>query len=196
MIVVLGIFLLIGGTGAYLAPDSLRSCDDAPAGTGRCRTADAIITVSGGDTSARTREAVALYQQGWGEKLIFSGAAADKSGPSNASAMRTYAVAAGVPPTDILTEELSETTRENAENTQALLRQNDITDVILVTSAYHQRRAGLEFEARAAGEVSLRNHPVQNDNQWGRFWWLTSEGWYLAATELAKIIAFYFGGVR
>lgn len=189
--------LVIGGIGTYLAPDTLDACDSTPAATtGICEPADAIIAISGGDTAARADEAVLLYKNGWAELLIFSGAAADKSGPSNAAAMKARAVNAGVPESAILIEERSETTRQNALRTQELMEHYAIDDVILVTSAYHQRRAGLEFQQRSSGVISIRNHPVRSDNQWSSWWWTTPSGWYLAAGELVKIVVFYFGGIR
>lgn len=189
---------LVCGIGYYLHVDDLADCDSLPSfHTDTCQPADAIVAISGGDTTARTKEAVELYKNGWASKLIFSGAAQDKSGPSNAEAMRRIALSDGVPNGDIITEEYSETTKENAENTQDILEKNDIESVILVTSGYHQRRAGLEFMARSNGTVSLRNHPVEVDNQWaGGWWWLTPTGWYLAISELVKISVFYLGASR
>jgi uncharacterized SAM-binding protein YcdF (DUF218 family) len=110
--------------------------------------------------------------------------------------MRREARDAGVPDSDILTEELGETTKQNADNTQEILDRNNISSVILVTSAYHQRRAALEFNKRADGAVSIRNHPVAIDNQWSYMWWLTPTGWFLAISEFVKIMAFYIGGTR
>lgn len=190
------LFVIILGLSIYLAPNDLVSCSEAPSGVKPCHEADAIVAVSGGDTSARVDEAVRLYKNGWAPKLIFSGAARDKSGPSNAEAMRRTARTAGVPDNDIITEEYSETTKQNAENTQDILRRNQVSSVIIVTSAYHQRRAGLEFKARALNAVEIRNHPVASDNQWSSWWWLTPTGWYLAVGEFVKIIAFYLGGSR
>lgn len=191
-------FAVIIGLSLYLAPDDLLTCDQKPSLIYEkpCQPADAIVAVSGGDTAARTEEAITLYQNGWASKLVFSGAAQDKTGPSNAEAMRRLAIAAGVPSEDIIAEEYSTTTKENAENTQAILRNNDISSVILVTSAYHQRRANLEFEKRANGEVDIRNHPAGSDNQWSRWWWLSPRGWALAASEFFKIAIFYLGGTR
>lgn len=191
-------FAVIIGLSLYLAPNDLLNCDKKPSPIYEkpCQPADAIVTVSGGDTAARTKEAITLYQNSWAPKLIFSGAAQDKTGPSNAEAMRRLAVAAGVPSEDIIVEEYSSTTKENAENTQAILRNNNITSVILVTSAYHQRRASLEFEKRSSGAVTIRNHPAGSDNQWSRWWWLSPGGWALAASEFVKIIAFYLGGTK
>lgn len=189
------IFSVIG-LSMYLGPDDLAQCETQPSLRSGCTAADAIVAVSGGDTSARTREAIKLYRSGWAPKLIFSGAAKDKSGPSNAEAMRREARDLGVPDDDIITEEYSETTKQNAEKTQAILERNDVSSVIIVTSAYHQRRASLEFAARSAGKVTIRNHPVASDKQWSMWWWLTPTGWYLAISELVKIIIFYIGGTR
>lgn len=194
VLVALGVVII--GLSAYLAPNDLAGCGDTPGDkTKPCQEADAIVAVSGGDTAARTKEAIALYKNGWAPKLIFSGAAQDKSGPSNAEAMRRIARDAGVPDENIITEEQGETTKQNAVKTQSIFEANGIKSVILVTSAYHQRRAGLEFKARS-GDVTVRNHPVPRDEQWSAFWWMTPIGWYLAVGEFMKIIAFYAGGSR
>lgn len=195
IVLLLLLFVAMSGIGYYLSPDDLRSCDDRPTTDG-CVPADAVIAISGGDTEARTEEAVRLYREGWAKQLIFSGAAADKSGPSNAASMRVHAISLGVPSELILVEEYGETTRQNAENTQELLRQNGIYNVILVTSPYHQRRAALEFEQQANGTVAIRNHPARADAYWDTWWWMTPSGWYLASSEIVKIIAFYLGGTR
>ena len=181
--------------GIYLTPNDLANCPQRPTNSAECKDADAVIAISGGDTGARTREAIKLYENGWATKLIFSGAAQDKSGPSNAQVMAKQAIDAGVPESSILTEEYSETTKQNAEKTESILYKNDIKSVILVTSAYHQRRAGLEFAKRAEG-VDVRNHPVNHDKQWSGWWWLTPSGWFLAVSEFVKIILFYAGVTR
>lgn len=195
-IVLVMIALLIAGLSAYLAPDGLDQCADRPSSKPDCGKVDAVIAVSGGDTTARTAEAIRLYEQGWAEWLVFSGAALDKSGPSNAEAMRRQAIAAGVPNGAILVDETSETTKQNAENVRDLFDRNDIQAAILVTSAYHQRRAGLEFGKRAGTDIRIINHPVTEDNQWSRWWWLSPSGWYLAVGEFVKIMLFYAGGTR
>ena len=189
--------IVIGGLSIYLSPDGMKSCGPAPDNEKfDCQKVDAIVAISGGDTSARTEQAINLYKNGWADKLIFSGAAADKTGPSNAQAMQKIALQADVPTSDIIIEETSETTKQNAANTHDLFERNDIHSVILVTSAYHQRRAGLEFGERAGNNIRLVNHPVATDNQWSPWWWLTPGGWYLALSEFVKIMVFYMGGTR
>lgn len=191
--VIIAAILVIVGLGVYLGPNDLAQCPPAPGQGEGCKKADAIVAVSGGDTTARAKEAIELYKAGWSDRIIFSGAAQDKTGPSNAEAMRRQALNAGVPEDAITAEGNSATTRQNAEQTQELFKQDNIHTVILVTSAYHQRRASLEFNKRTGGEVKIINHPVAQDNQWSRLWWLTPQGWWLAVGEFFKIIAFYLG---
>lgn len=193
--IVLVFLLIVLAIGAYLGPDDLRSCQTSPNGHAPCQRADAIVAVSGGDTPARTGEAIQLYQNGWGKLLIFSGAAFDPGSPSNASVMRDQAIAAGVPKDKILIDGTSQTTQQNAANVHSIFEANNIHSVILVTSAYHQRRAYLEFK-QFNPKINVRNHPVSSDNQWSGLWWLTPGGWWLAGGELVKIVAFHLGDSR
>lgn len=178
---------------AYLGPNDLAQCQKTPTAQDinqDCQSADAIVAISGGDTHARTQEAIELYKNGWAPLLIFSGAAQDKSGPSNALAMKEQAHSQGVPDTAILLEETSVNTQENAAHTQALVAQYQLKKIILVTSAYHQRRAALEFQKRARN-VLVVNHPVARDRQWSAQWYATPSGWWLVGGELVKIVGFY-----
>ena len=179
----------------FLSADSLSACSDTPTAIDGCDKADAIIAVSGGDTVARTQSAIDLYQNGWADTLVFSGAALDTSGPSNAEVMRRQALDQGVPADAIVIEEASATTRENADRTVELLEQIGVESAILVTSSYHQKRTLLEFEARA-DSIEFRSHPSTGDNQWSVWWWTNPYGWYLASSEVVKIIVFYLGGSR
>jgi len=183
--------LVIFALGAFLGPDDLRSCPDGP--NNGCQSADAIVAVSGGDTTARTDEAIRLYKQKWAPLIIFSGAAQDSSGPSNAQAMRSRALRQGVPDTAIEVEEFSRNTSENAANTARVIAELDLKRIILVTSAYHQRRASLEFKAKLGPTITIVNHPVAQDKQWSPLWWTTPGGWWLAIGEFVKIIAYFSG---
>jgi uncharacterized SAM-binding protein YcdF (DUF218 family) len=176
----------------YLQPNSFLGCSTLPTTSGSCTKADAIVVVSGGDTRARTSAGINLYKNGWADTLILSGAAQDKSGPSNAEAMELQAIQAGVPSSSIIIDERAESTLQNAQNTETIFSEHGYKDVILVTSGYHQRRANLEFTKRAQN-VTIRNYPVTQDSDWSWFWWLTPKGWWLSGGELVKIIAFYLG---
>jgi uncharacterized SAM-binding protein YcdF (DUF218 family) len=188
--------VIISAIGAYLGPDGLAHCDPYPSTHDDCQAVDAIVAISGGDTSARTAQAIDLYKHDWAQVLVFSGAAQDTSGPSNAEAMKRQAIDAGVPAADVLLDETSQTTKQNADNTVSLFTSRGIHSVILVTSAYHQRRAGLEFGQRAKNLIKIINHPIRTDDQWSPWWWLTPTGWWLALSELFKILVFYMGASR
>jgi len=183
---------LIIGISVYLQPNDFMACGKQPASDAKCAKADAVVVVSGGDTQARTAAGISLYKQGWADYVVFSGAAFDKTGPSNAAAMRAQAEAAGIAAEVILTDEQALNTQQNAENTKSIFKEQGFNDVILVTSGYHQRRASLEFNKFADG-ATIRNYPVVQDSDWGWYWWLTPRGWWLAGGELVKIAAFYIG---
>lgn len=189
------ITLITIGLSLYLQPNDLSKCDANPGVDEKCQKVDAIVAISGGDTQARANEAIKLYKSGWSNVLIFSGAAQDKTGPSNAAAMAKIAINSGVPVESIYLDESSETTQQNAQNVQAIFAKIGAKRAILVTSGYHQRRASLEFSANTH-DVAILNHPVQSDKDWSSMWWATPHGWWLASSEGAKIIVFYATGAK
>lgn len=182
---VVAFFAIVIGLSIYLQPNDLIRCGKSPVSGGNCQSVDAIVAISGGDTEARVNQAVNLYKNGWSDKLVFSGAAKDKDGPSNASAMKSQALAAGVPNSAIFVDENSESTKQNAENCEKIFITQNIESIILVTSAYHQRRAYTEFSRFATG-VKIMNSPVSIDRNWSPVWWMTPWGWWLAIGELFK----------
>lgn len=175
--IIAGVFVLVltFGIPRYLAPSN------------KLQKADAIVAISGGDTQARTNEAVAVQKAGWAPALVFSGAAQDPNSPSNAAAMRRGALAAGVSSSAIDVDELARDTLENASDTAAIIHKNNYKTIILVTSQYHQRRAYLEFHHLLGDDVKIINHPAPNDNQWpGHGWWLRPSSLILGISETVK----------
>lgn len=175
----------VNGINNFLSVDDLKNCDGPSLTDAQCTSADAIVAISGGDTPSRVAEAVKLYKAGWAPKIVFSGAAQDDQAPSNAEVMAEQAMKAGVPGGVIIQEESAFDTVENALHTSAIL--GDVDRVILVTSPYHQKRAGLEFE-RFFPETKVVNHPTPYDRLWPDYWWTTWGGWWLAVTETVKTI--------
>ncbi len=187
---------IIGLIGVYLSPDDLAKCDTSPSAKDGCAKADAIAVVSGGKTAIRTAEAIRLFKAGWANYLVVSGAAADPNSPSNAAIMKQQAVAAGVPEAAIITDEIARTTKQNAEKTKDKTREYGIGRLIVITSPYHQRRAGLEFKRNMPSDTVVVNHPAPNDPDWPMLWWLTPRGWWLSVSELVKIGATHAGESR
>lgn len=179
----IGVFLLllIGGVLAFIAAVSMLLPISDP-----LQKADAIIVVSGGDTRGRTLHGIALYQEGWAPKLVFSGAAADPSSASNAKAMLAIAASRGIPEEDIELDEDARDTKENAEGTKAIAGNHKT--IILVTSDYHQRRVHREFQKVYGPDTVFINAPAK-DKHWGRkTWFLTPYGWWISVTEPIKLL--------
>jgi uncharacterized SAM-binding protein YcdF (DUF218 family) len=186
---IVAVFLaIVFGLSVFLSPDNLKNCDNVPSAQTHCDMADVIVAISGGDTAARTQKAIDLYKNGWAQHLIFSGAAADPSSPSNAEQMREIALRNGVPDSAIALDQTSENTAENAKNVAKILLKNNWTNVILVSETYHLRRAGMVFVA-ADPVAKIRTTAAQTD----RGWWLTPRGWALEMTEIGGIIKFWIG---
>jgi uncharacterized SAM-binding protein YcdF (DUF218 family) len=182
-VVLLVLFLVVAGLAAafffgigyYLSPqDPLTK-------------SDAIVAISGGETDARTAEAIKIYKDGLAPVIIFSGAAADPNGPSNAQTMARTAIAAGVPPTAVFLDELATNTRGNAVGVTKIVANENIHSIILVTSPYHQRRASLIFQRALGQNFPIINHSSY-DAQWRRsHWWATSQSRALTMDELQKV---------
>ena len=93
-----------------------------------------VIVILGGGSHERPAHAAELFKEHAASRIIISGLG---DGEIN----RRLLLAAGVPAGAIELETESRTTRENAEFTIKLLREEKLTRVIIVTSWYHSRRA-------------------------------------------------------
>ncbi len=103
----------------------------------------------GPDTFYRCYHAVQLYKKAGRCRLVLSGGKVDFSepGPSLARVMRDFVMELGVQPGDVVLEEQSSTTRENATFSAGLLGNPKASRVFLVTDAAHMPRAGYCFQA-------------------------------------------------
>jgi uncharacterized SAM-binding protein YcdF (DUF218 family) len=94
-------------------------------------------------STERCLHAVRLYKRAGGCRMILSGGKGDWSVPGTtlAETMRDFVVALGVRPDDIVLENKSTTTYENATNSRALLNEDPDERIWLVTEASHMNRA-------------------------------------------------------
>lgn len=102
-----------------------------------------------GEGADRVRHAARLFHAGKAEWIVASGGCAlcvDEIYPE-ARAMRDLLVDLGVPAERVLLEQESRNTRGNALGTAELLRARGFGKVLLVTSAFHMRRALAAFRA-------------------------------------------------
>jgi uncharacterized SAM-binding protein YcdF (DUF218 family) len=170
LVVVVGLPLLVS---IYLSPQN------------ELQKSDAIVVISGGDTDARVTEGVKLYFQKWAPKIIFSGAAATGD-VSNALAMKRIAAKSGVPADDMLIEEESKTTSENAKNVAVILNKENMKSIILVTSPYHQRRANNSFKTALGKDYLIVNHSAKDETWRKKNWWENANARFLTFGEIMK----------
>jgi uncharacterized SAM-binding protein YcdF (DUF218 family) len=96
-------------------------------------------------TTARVLGASRLYQQHRFGLVILSGAPV-----AEGEAMLDLITTLGVPRDRVVVEDVSTSTRENAERSLAILRGRGFDVIVVTTSATHLRRAAREFERAGA----------------------------------------------
>ncbi len=106
--------------------------------------AEAIVVIGGDHKPQRLQQAAKLYEIGLAPIVIISAGTMVLEGTESlpeAEVMRRQAIALGVPDDVLIIENRSYSTYENARFTKQLLENRGIKSIILVTSAYHSRRA-------------------------------------------------------
>ena len=120
----------------------------------RAQKADAIVVlgarvlpggVAGPSLAGRARRAVELYRRGLAPKIITTGGIGDNP-PAEARVAANILENAGVPPRDVLREETSISTWENAVNAAKICRAHGWKRVIVVSEPFHLFRARRNFE--------------------------------------------------
>ena len=128
-----------------------------------------------GDGFFRIQKAVDLYNSGQVNKILFSGNIVDKDyGSYPYEEVKPYIVDGGVKESDIIHEDKSVNTREQAVEVVRLALTNGWTKLALVASHEHQYRAYLTFlrvVIDTKKDLILYNTPVRNLN------WFIDNGW-------------------
>jgi uncharacterized SAM-binding protein YcdF (DUF218 family) len=107
----------------------------------------------GADSLLRCVRAADLYRRGPRCPVVVSGGIVGPDAPPVARAMQEFLIAHGVAAGDVIVEDRSGNTHENAVETARLLRELGLKRVLLITDANHLRRALGCF--RAAGVDAL-----------------------------------------
>ena len=137
-------------------------------------TSDAIILLEG-DGFDRFRKAVSLYKQGKAPKIVFSGNITDYDyGSYPFEEVLPRMLEAGVPEDDIIHEDKSLNTREQAVEVVRMAQERGWKKLILVASHEHQYRAYLTFLREVLDSksgITLYNAPARNLD------WFVDKGW-------------------
>ena len=135
---------------------------------------DAIILLEG-DGFHRFQKAVDLYKKGLGKKIVFSGAIVQKEYVSYPfEEVKPFILNAGVPEEDLIHEDKSLQTQQQAVEVVRMAMENGWKRLALVASHEHQYRAYLTFLRQVLDSKSgiiLYNAPVRNLD------WFVDSGW-------------------
>lgn len=135
---------------------------------------DAAILLEG-DGLFRFQKAVELYNKGLVSKIVFSGNVVDKDyGSYPFSEIKPFIMEGGVAESDLIHEDKSLNTRQQAEEVVKMAMERGWKKLALVASHDHQYRAYLTFLREVLDTKSgiiLYNTPVRNLN------WFVDSGW-------------------
>jgi len=136
------LFLLV--VAALVFPRPFLTVDSGPANA-------EVMVLLGGGAHERYERVAKLFKDRAAPRIIVSGY-------GDCEINRYLLVKAGVPAKAIQLENQSRTTRENAQFTVKLLREQKVKRVIIVTSWYHSRRAQACFR-HCAPEIQFVSRP-------------------------------------
>lgn len=154
--------------------------------------ADAIVVFSG-DRGTRMEKAAALYHEGYAPSVLISGGEVYQ-GVIMARVMKDHALRLGVPEAAVLLEEEADSTYQNAENTLAILQQNHMNNVLVVTSDYHTRRTAWVLDSiyQTQGihyRIIAADDPAFDSEQW----WSSNKSAMNTAKEYIKLTGYLMG---
>ena len=148
-----------------------------------CFTKSDVAILLEGDGFFRYEKAVDLYKKGLVSKIVFSGNIVDKDyGSFPFEEIRPYMLNAGVPERDIIHEDKSLHTRQQAVEVVKMAVEKGWKKLALVASHEHQYRAYLTFLREVLDTKSgliLYNAPARNLN------WFLDSGWGMRLDRLS-----------
>lgn len=133
--------------------------------------ADIIIVVTGANLPERLKTAAYYFHEKFAPSILLSGNMSLQK-ETGTDLMKQYMLQLGVPESAILREPKSRTTRENAALAKPILMSHHINSAILVTSAFHTRRARATFE-KCIPEISITT--IGASTALPKDWWIDPE---------------------
>ena len=156
---------------------------------------DVIITL-GGSNIIRTDYSVRLFKEGYSKHLLLSGGIiGNGDNRTHAEVMYKEAKRLRVPDADIIIEDESKSTYQNALYTKTALINLHYKSAIIVTSNYHMKRARLVFKKVFNGTgIDLRFSISDDKNFKPNNWWTDAYSRKIVITEYAKLLGYLVKG--
>lgn len=159
---------------------------DAPA------PADAVLVLAGDGYGGRILKGAELVRQGFAPRAFVSGPPGFY-GSHECDLAIPFAVNRGYPESIFVPlPHEGRSTREEARLTLPELRRRGVRKLIVVTSDYHTRRAGVAFRA-AGGDMNVRMVAARDEVFEADRWWKTREGQKCVFFEVTKTLADWVG---
>lgn len=168
----------------------------------RSQKADAVVVLAGSpkEDKGRIEEGSALIRQGKGRYLILPLRHSAIEWPW---AVQYYGLHEALPEDKVLIGRSTKIddplierfggTYVEAIKTVRIMRDLDLTSAIIVSSAYHMRRAQMAFELfRQPGRLEFYYHPVDSERRPKQPWWTDMEYVARVLQEYKKLLAAYF----
>lgn len=148
-----------------------------------------LIYLLGGDAHIRPVHAARLYRGGFAPRIIITGNAQQ---PDSTNPVIQLLAIEGVPHTAVMTLQLppgATSTQDEGRALRQYLQGNSIQRVIVVTSAYHTRRARWTLRRELHGvSVDLRMSAAPDPRFDASNWWQSEEGFVAYLTEALKFV--------
>ncbi len=167
--------------------------------------ADVIVVLGGSSVFIeRTLEAAQLYKKGIAPKIVLTNdgtnagwSKSEQRNPPFVELAKQSLIGQGVPEEAIgILPEQVHGTDDEAELLQKKALENGWKSILIVTSAYHTRRALWTFEKvfaekNAATEIGIESALTGQQTPPPFYWWLTARGWHMVAGEYIKSVYYW-----
>jgi uncharacterized SAM-binding protein YcdF (DUF218 family) len=153
------------------------------------------IFVYGGKGIERVEKAVSLFRQERADYILFSGGLKyGKYTHAEATTMKDTAVEMGIPAAAILTEELSNNTKENAISSLFTLENkfgiHTIKNLLIVSIPWHYRRGLLSLRTYYPQWINYTWCPANYQQHQPDNWWQYPKSEQYVMEEITNIIRF------
>lgn len=166
---------------------------------------DAVVVLSGAATfTERTSRAAQIFNDGRSKRIILTNdnlrsgwSSVDQRNPYYFERAINELLRFGIPRTsiDVIGTPVN-STRDEAVSLRQYCDTHDIRSLLIVTSAYHSRRALAIFGDAFTGsrtEIGVEPVPTGIRTPSPFCWWLFPSGWRLVATEYVKLLNYKAG---
>lgn len=135
---------------------------------------------------------VSLYQQGYGELILFTGGDRSPFDPYMET-IATYAQKQDIPQEAIRTAPATSTFEESVALKRLTWQKSDVGKAMVVSSPFHMRRVKMIFNEVMPDDVELVfRHVPWKESAYKKRWWKTEDGILMVITEYIKLPYYIF----